>query len=143
MSRAVECLQAIEAYIRPAFDSPLDDDRNLSIRDFKKLYGFPNDTIYKVNGNERIKAAKEFVKEARAEADQVPATSRIDRVRETRDEYRDLYEKLLEKWILMVDYLQSEKDIDIEAAVRNHELPPLRRSSRGPISQRSRGKKSR
>ena len=126
-----ECRDAIAAYVAPAFETPLEDDRRLSLRDFRKKYGFSNDTIYAVGGNKRIQAAKAFRKEQRA-AKEVGQTGRPV------DEYRQRYENLLEKWLLMVDYLNREKDIDIESILEHHTLPGIERASRGPLPQRRR-----
>lgn len=139
-SRQAECRAAIEVYVRPAFDSPLDDDRPLSIRDFRRHYGFPIDTIYKVDGNKRINEAKEYRARAQEGAGEDSGKRRrIDKVRVDRDGYKDKYVALMEKWILMIDYLQSKKDIDIEEALITHTLPEISRAAKGPV--KGRGKK--
>lgn len=140
--RKPEREKAIEAYkefVRPVIADPIGDDRKLTIRGFREQSGLGNDTIYKYGLNRRIQRVHRWRQRRRGEDAGRAGTKKhqqLQRARTERDDFREKYERLLEKWVTLKAILRDHRDIDVESWVADYPLRPPGRHI-GPKKRRS------
>jgi hypothetical protein len=128
-----EARQRLEAYIAPVYADPLNDTRKLSIRGACKAIGMSVNTLYKYGLEKRVEEAEKHraEKRQRAGVGKGSATDQaLARLRAERDEWKDLYEALLEAHINLQHALRLEPGVNMERVLKRH-LPKAVRNAPG------------
>lgn len=125
--------ERLEQYLAPVYESPLLDERALSVRGVCKQLGMSPNTLYKYQLDQMLAAAERFRTAQRQKAgiDRGSHTERaLQRLKAERDEWERKYHNLLEDYVNLQHSIRLEPNVDLERVLKRR-LPKAVRDAPG------------